>query len=111
MDLDRLQKSSAGNGLLRLQVSIFVAILGFVMLAPRPGSAILLLPLVVNGETATLEWEISRGAAIAGKGPAGSIVLVRAHQGIGLRAIKDGVLAIQIPQLLCNETSNARWTT
>ena len=111
MDLNRLHKSSAGYGLLRWQVGIFVAILGFVILAPRPDSAILLLPLVGHGESATLEWEISRGAAIAGKGPAGGIVLVRAQQGIGLRALKDGVLAIQIPQFLCNETSNARWTT
>lgn len=105
-----MRKSSAGNGLLGWQAGIFGAILGFVILAPRPDSATLLLPLVGHDQTATLEWEISRGAAIAGNGPAGGIILVRAQQGIGLRAIRDGVLAIQIPQLLCNETSTARWT-
>lgn len=81
------------------------------MLAPRPGTATLLVPLVGHGQTAALAWEVSRGAAIAGNGPAGGIVLVRAQRGIGLRALRDGVLAIQIPQFMCNETSNARWTT
>lgn len=110
MDVDRLQKSPAGSGLLRWQAGIFAVILGFVVLVPRPDAATLLLPLAGHGRNATLTREISRGAAIAGNGPAGSVIVIHAQQGIGLRALQDGVLAIHVPEILCTNTRTERWT-
>lgn len=102
MDWNRSRKPSVGLGLLRWQAGVFAVVLGFVTLAPRPGSATLLLTLAGPGPDQTLVREIARGAAIAGKGPAGGTLLVHAQPGIGLRALLEGTLAIRVPESLCS---------
>jgi len=93
--------------LLLWQTSAFAVIIGIVVLSPRADSATLLLPLAGNAELPILQQEIRQGAAIAGTGPAGGTVLLNARQGIGLRALQAGLLAIRIPAGMCSNTEIA----
>lgn len=95
------------TGMLRWQASVLAAIIGIVALSPRPDSAALILPLAGHASLATLQQEIQHGAAIAGPGPAGGTILLNARPGIGLRALRAGLLAIRIPAALCSNTEIA----
>jgi len=93
--------------LLRWQASAFAVIIGVVVLSPRADSATLLLPFAGDAGLAVLQQEIRHGAAIAGSGPAGGTVLLNARQGIGLRALQAGLIAIRIPADMCSNTETA----
>ncbi len=101
MDWNRATGRSAGKRVLRWQAVTFGAILGFTMLVPRAGSATLLIPLSRDSATARLDAEVARGAQIAGTGPAGSVVLVNTAQGLALRALHGGMLALYFPDQFC----------
>ncbi|MBX9885716.1 MAG: hypothetical protein K2X68_12175 [Novosphingobium sp.] len=89
----------------RLALAAHCAVLAVVValaeLAPRPGLAALYLPLVPARHHAALDWALARGAALNGTGPLGGLVLTAPPPGLGLRALREGALAIAIPSFLC----------
>lgn len=104
MNLNGLPNTPAGHRLLQWQACALVIILGVTVLVPDQNSATLLLPFADTNRAAVLEREILQGAVITGSSPVGGIVLIHTQQGIGLRALRDGVLAIRIPENLCVNT-------
>lgn len=105
MDLNRATDRTPGGRVLRWQAGAFAALIGFTMLVPRDGSATVLIPLSRDPVTSRIGAEIARGANIAGIGPGGSVVLVNAAEGVTLRALQGGMLALNFPKEICGGKS------
>ena len=85
---------------LAVQSAVLAVVVALAELAPRPGLAALYLPLVPARHHAALDWALANGAALNGRGPFGALILAAPPRGLGLRALREGALAIAIPSLL-----------
>ncbi|MCY1671694.1 hypothetical protein OVA07_11825 [Novosphingobium sp. SL115] len=90
--------------LLHAQAILLVATLAISALAPRRDAATLVVPLVGTAK-GPLAWALAHGAAVAGPGPDGGVILVKADTSLGWRALLDGALAIRLPETLCTNAS------
>jgi hypothetical protein len=83
------------------QCAVLALVVAMAELAPRPGLPTLYLPLMQANRHAALDWALAHGAALNGTGPLGGLVLTAPPPGFGLRALREGALAIAVPSFLC----------
>lgn len=96
-----------GTGWLKWQAALVAAVFTITALAPASGAAVLYVPLANAPRDSALAWALEHGAALAGTGPAGSVMLLNAQTGFGWRALREGALAIRIPESLCKGAGKA----
>jgi hypothetical protein len=70
-------------------------------LAPRIGSAVLLLPITNQAGHKALQWALANNARVLGSSVVGGIVLDHAPDQIFLNALNAGALAISVPAAAC----------
>lgn len=91
----------------RLLCLLVPAIFLATVLLPRGGSGVLLLSVSSAHNGPLMQWAVRHGAAIAGSTPIGGIVLDRAPDGMFLKAMSHGKIAIAVPSALCaSQTRN-----
>jgi hypothetical protein len=89
------------RAVLAAQALVLVLVVAMAELAPRPGLAALYVPVLAPSRPAALDWAITHGASISGRGAFGGLILANPPAGFGARAYHDGALAFAIPALLC----------
>ncbi|MFM2372852.1 MAG: hypothetical protein RIS85_2574 [Pseudomonadota bacterium] len=90
--------------LLYAQALMLATVLIVTAIAPRRDTATLILPVTGSADGA-LAWALAHGAAMAGPGPGGSVVLLKADASLGWRALLGGAVAIRVPETLCTNAS------
>lgn len=96
-----VRSASGTRCVLAAQTLVLTAVVAMAELAPRPGLAALYVPLLTPSRPAALDWAITHGASISGRGAFGGLILTNPPAGFGARAFHDGALALAIPALLC----------
>ncbi|WP_298194796.1 hypothetical protein [Novosphingobium sp.] len=86
---------------LAVQCAVLAGVVAVAELAPRPGLAALYVPFVPGSPRAALDWALENGAKLNGAGPFGGLILISPPPGLGMRAMREGALAVAIPSFLC----------
>ena len=71
------------------------------VLAPRVGSAVLLLPITDQARQRALQWALANDARLIGRSVVGGIVLDHAPDKTFINALEAGALAISVPAAAC----------
>lgn len=90
--------------LLHAQALILLLALIVTAIAPRQDAATLVLPVTGSADD-VLAWALAHGAAMAGPGPGGGVVLLKADASLGWRALLGGAVAVRVPETLCMNAS------
>lgn len=101
MPANFVRSTSGTHRVLAAQAMVLTVVVAMAELAPRPGLAALYVPLLKPSRPAALDWAITHGASISGRGAFGGLILTNPPAGFGARAFHDGALALAIPALLC----------
>ncbi|MEO0033631.1 MAG: hypothetical protein RIS94_3389 [Pseudomonadota bacterium] len=101
--MDKISQHGAFRrlGWLHWQAAIVAVAFAITALAPAPGAAVLYLPLAGHVRGGALDWALHHGGALAGVGPGGGVLMMNVQTGFGWRALREGALAIRVPQSMC----------
>jgi hypothetical protein len=86
---------------LAAQGALVALVVALAELAPRPGLAALYVPVLPAPHRPALDWALAHGATLNGKGPLGGMILTSPPPGLGMRALREGALAVAVPAFLC----------